>query len=88
MSYYCLIYILWFLGVINTLGGTEPITITLLVLVLFSAMVQGLLIFGLWKRIRPILVLWLVIEFLTTIIVFGGIIASTVMIEMIAGKDG
>ena len=29
------------LGVINTLGGTEPITITLLVLVLFSAMVQG-----------------------------------------------
>ena len=49
---------------------------------------QGLLIFGLWKRIRPILVLWLVIEFLTTIIVFGGIIAGTVMIEMIAGKDG
>ena len=46
---------------------------------------QGLLIFGLWKRIRPILVLWLVIEFLTTIIVFGGIIAGTVMIEMIAG---
>ena len=76
------------LGVINTLGGTEPITITLLVLVLFSAMVQGLLIFGLWKRIRPILVLWLVIELLTTIIVFGGIIAGTVMIEMIAGKDG
>ena len=75
------------LGVINTLGGTEPITITLLVLVLFSAMVQGLLIFGLWKRIRPILVLWLVIELLTTIIVFGGIIAGTVMIEMIAGKD-
>ena len=47
--------------------------------------VQGLLIFGLWKRIRPILILWLVIESLTTLILVGGLIAAAFIIEMIPG---
>jgi hypothetical protein len=47
--------------------------------------VQGLLIFGLWKRIRAILILWLVIESLTTLIVVGGLIAAAFIIEMIPG---
>ena len=46
---------------------------------------QGLLILGLWKRIRPILILWLVIESLTTLIVVGGLIAAAFLIEMVAG---
>ena len=64
----------------------DPISITILVLVLLFAIVQGLLIFGLWKRIRPILILWLVIESLTTLIVVGGLIAAAFIIEMIPGK--
>jgi hypothetical protein len=47
--------------------------------------VQGLLIFGLWKRIRPLLILWLVIESLTTLIVVGGLIAGAFIIEMLPG---
>ena len=63
----------------------DPISITILVLVLLFAIVQGLLILGLWKRIRPILILWLVIESLTTLIVVGGLIAAAFLIEMVAG---
>ena len=50
-----------------------------------SIIVQGLLILGLWKRIRSILILWLVIESLTTLIVVGGLIAAAFIIEMIPG---
>ena len=63
----------------------DPISITILVLVLLFAIVQGLLIFGLCKRIRPILILWLVIESLTTLILVGGLIAAAFLIEMIHG---
>ena len=63
----------------------DPISITILVLVLLFAIVQGLLILGLWKRIRSILILWLVIESLTTLIVVGGMIAAAFIIEMIPG---
>ena len=63
----------------------DPISIAILVLVLLFAIVQGLLIFGLWKRIRPILILWLVIESLTTLILVGGLIAAAFIIEMIPG---
>ena len=70
-------------GVVDALA--DPFSITILVLVLLFAIVQGLLIFGLWKRIRPILILWLVIESLTTLIVVGGLIAAAFIIEMIPG---
>ena len=50
-----------------------------------APIVQGLLILGLWKRIRPILILWLVIESLTTLIVVGGLIGAAFIIEMIPG---
>ena len=48
-------------------------------------MVQVALIFGLWKRIRPILIFWIVVECLTTFVVFCAFIAATVLIGMIPG---
>ena len=80
----------WFLiisisGVIDGLSEAEPVTITLLVLLLVSSLIQVVLIFGLWKRIRPILIFWMVVESLTALLVLGAVITACIIIEIIPG---